>query len=198
MLDEKFVIVGVIINFIGSISYLVDTIKGKVKPNRVTWFIWALAPFIAFSAEIKQGVGLQSLMTFMVGFNPSLIFLASFINKKAIWKLKRSDLVCGIISLIGLFLWYITKIGNIAILFSIFSDALAGIPTIVKAYKFPETENYLGFLSAAISAVITMLTIKVWNFEHYGFPLYIFLICSLLFSLIKFKLGKKLSRKLVM
>jgi hypothetical protein len=57
MLDEKFVILGIIVGFIGSLSYLIDTIKGKTKPNRVTWFLWALAPLIAFTAEIKQGVG---------------------------------------------------------------------------------------------------------------------------------------------
>ena len=38
MLDPNFVIVGVVIGFLGGISYLVDTLKGKTKPNRVTWF----------------------------------------------------------------------------------------------------------------------------------------------------------------
>lgn len=82
MLPENLVIVGVIINFLGGISYVVDTLKGKVKPNRISWGIWAIAPLIAFFAEIKQGVGIQSLMTFMVGFSPLMIFVASFFNKK--------------------------------------------------------------------------------------------------------------------
>lgn len=82
MLNENFVILGAVIAAIGSLSYLIDTIKGKAKPNRVTFFLWTLAPMIAFAAEIKQGVGMQSLITFMVGFSPLLIFLASFTNKK--------------------------------------------------------------------------------------------------------------------
>ena len=191
MLNEKFVILGAILGFLGALSYLIDTLKGKTKPNRVSWFIWALAPLIAFTAEIKQGVGLQALMTFMVGFNPFLIFLASFVNKKAVSKISRLDLVCGGLSITGLIFWQMTQVGNIAIAFSIFSDALAGVPTIIKAYKFPETENYQVFLMANLNALITLLTIKVWNFEHYAFPIYIFLICFLLFVLIKFKLGKK-------
>jgi hypothetical protein len=80
MINEKFVILGVILSFFGSISYLIDTVKGKAKPNRISFFFWGLAPLIAFSAEIKQGVGMASLMTFIVGFNPMLIFFASFIN----------------------------------------------------------------------------------------------------------------------
>ncbi len=74
MINENFVILGVVIGFIGSLSYLLSTIKGKTKPNRVTWFLWAIAPLIAFAAEIKEGVGIQSLMTFSVGFGPLLIF----------------------------------------------------------------------------------------------------------------------------
>jgi len=194
MLDEKFVILGAILSFFGGSSYLIDTLRGKTKPNKVTWFIWTLAPFIAFSAEIKQGVGLQSLMTFMVGFMPLLIFLASFVNKKAIWKISQLDIVCGVLSVAGLILWQITRVANIAIAFSILSDGLAGVPTIVKAYKFPETENYKVFLTAGLNAFITLLTIDVWNFEHYGFPVYIFFNGFLLFSIIKFELGKKLNQ----
>lgn len=57
MIDEKFVFLAVILNFLGSLSYLIATIKGEVKLNKVTWFIWALAPLIAFAAEISLGVG---------------------------------------------------------------------------------------------------------------------------------------------
>ena len=104
MINEKFVIVGVIIEFLGGLSYLIDTLKGKVKPNRVTFFLWSLSPAIAFAAQIKQGVGIQSLMTFVTGFVPFTIFLASFINKKSYWKIKKFDLACGAISIIGLIL----------------------------------------------------------------------------------------------
>lgn len=196
MLNENFVILGVVIASIGNFSYLVDTLKGKVKPNRVTFFLWALAPLIAFVAEIKQGVGIQSLTTFIVGFNPLLIFFASFINKKSAWKLGYFDFICGGFSLIGLLLWYLTKVGNVAILFSILADGLAGMPTLVKSYRYPETENSWAYLTAAISALITLLTIRVWDFAHYAFPLFIFIIASIFYILIQFKLRKRLSKLL--
>ncbi len=107
MINEKFIILGVIIGSIGTFTYLVDTIKGKVKPNRVTWFLWALAP------------------------------------------------------------------------------------SIIKSWKEPETEDYKVFFLAAINSGITILAIKTWNFAHYAFPLYIFIICTLLALIIKFKPGIK-------
>ena len=197
MLDEKWVILGAVLNFSGTATYLIETLKGKVKPNKMTWLLWALAPLVAFSAEISQGVGLQSLLTFMVGFGPLLIFIASFINKEAYWKISRLDYFCGGFSVLGLLLWATTKNGNLAIAFSILADGLAGVPTIIKSWRAPETENATVFLLAGISALITLLTIDVWNFEHYAFPAYILLICALLFSLIRFRLGKKLDEGVI-
>jgi len=186
MIDERFVIFGALLNLVGSGTYAYATIRGRTKPNRITWFLWALAPFIAFSASVKDGVGLPSLMTFMVGFGPLLIFLSSFVNRKAFWKISRLDIICGAISVLALVLWLVTGSGFIAILFSIIADLIAGIPTLIKAYSAPETENYSVFLFGAVSAVITLLAIDKWEFSYYAFPAYILAICLTLFVLIKF------------
>ncbi len=191
MLPEQVVIVGAILSFTGGLSYLIDTLKGKAMPNRVSWFMWALAPFIAFAAEIRQGVGIHALLTFMVGFNPFLIFIASFVNKKAVWRINRLDISCGIFSVVGLVIWFLTDDPTVAIIFSILADGIAGIPTIIKSYTAPETENYVVFLMGVVASGLTLLTIDDWTFAHYGFPLYIFLICMLLFILIRFKVGVK-------
>ncbi|EDK72752.1 conserved hypothetical protein [candidate division TM7 genomosp. GTL1] len=191
MIDEKFVILGAFLNLIGSLSYVRDTLKGKTQPNRVSWFLWAAAPLIAFSAEINNGVGLPALMTFMVGFGPLMVFLASFVNRKSSWKLTHLDIICGVLSVVGLILWQVTGSGYVAIIFSILADGIAAVPTIVKSYRQPESESWLAFFFGAISAVITLFTIDTWDFAHYGFPIYIFIVCTLLVILIKFRVGTK-------
>lgn len=193
MLNENFVLLGAFISLLGGASYIKDTIQGKIQPNRMTWGLWALAVLIAFSAEITQGVGILSLATFIVGFVPLLVFLASFVNKKAYWKISKFDLGCGALSLLGLILWQITKVGNLAIIFSIFADLTAGVPTLVKSYKYPETENWVEFITAAINMMIALLTIRVWTFAHFGFPLYILFFDSTAFLLVKFQLGKRIN-----
>lgn len=195
MIDEKFVVIGAVLNLIGSSTYAWNTFKGRTKPNRVTWFLWALAPLIAFTAQLNEGVGLQSLMTFMVGFGPLLVFIASFLNKKAYWDISKLDIFCGILSIIALVLWGITGEGNIAIALAIAADLLAAVPTLIKSYKFPETEHPDVFRNGAVSASITLLTIDTWSFANYGFALYILLICLTLYGLIRFRLGKIIDSK---
>ncbi|MDD5416324.1 MAG: hypothetical protein PHE48_05000 [Candidatus Daviesbacteria bacterium] len=197
MINENFVILGFVLQALGSLKYLIETIQGRIKPNKVSFFLWALAPMIAFAAEIKQGVGIQSLLTFSVGFFPLLIFFASFLNKKAEWKLRPFDFICGGLSLVGLLLWYITQVGNIAIMFAILADGLAALPTIVKTYHYPETENGWLYLTGVIYALLTLLTIKTWVFAYYGFPLYILIVDLIIFLLAQFKIGKRVSIKSV-
>jgi hypothetical protein len=192
MLHSNFIIIGTIIGALGSIAYLVDTVKGKVKPNRVSFLLWSIAPFIAFAAQIKQGVGLEALMTFSTGFLPLTIFIASFVNKDAEWKLTKFDLVCGILSIVGLVLWLITKVGNVAIFFSIVADALAAVPTIVKAYKYPDTELAWPWIATSVGVTLTLLTIPNWTFANSGFIIYIFLADTLIWSLVQFRIGEKL------
>lgn len=192
MINENFVFAAAALNLLASLSYVKLTLQGKVRPNRVSFFLWSLAPMIAFAAQLSQGVGLISVMTLAVGLGPLLILIASFLNKKSVWQLSRFDFVCGAVSLLGLALWIITKEGNLAIVFSLLADAFASIPTIVKSYTDPESENGTLFLLSGIGALITMMTITEWTFEYYAFPVYIFSVCMIIFLLVQFKLGKKM------
>lgn len=191
MLHQNFVIIGTLIGAAGAFAYLWDTIKGNVKPNRVSFLLWAIAPMIAFAAQIKQGVGLESLMTFSAGFLPFLTLIASFTNKKAEWKLTRFDLVCGFLSVIGLIFWLVTKVGNVAIFFSIVADGLAALPTLIKAYRYPETEIAWPWLATCIGVTLTLLTLKEWTFANSGFIIYIFIVDLIIFACVQFKLGKR-------
>jgi hypothetical protein len=194
MLNPNFVYLGVAIIALGGVSYLINTLRGTVQPNRVTWLLWSLAPLIAFAAQIKQGVGIQSLLTFVVGVEPLLVLLATFVNKKSYWKISKLDLMFGALSIVGLILWQVTGVGNIAILFSIIADAMAAAPTIIKSFHHPESESAFAYFTSVVGALITLLTINRWNFATYAFSLYIFIVCLILTLLIQFKLGKRFSK----
>lgn len=195
MLHPNFVIIGTLIGAVGSVAYLIDTLKGKVKPNRVSFLLWSIAPLIAFFAQINQGVGLEALMTFSTGFLPLTVFIASFVNVQAQWKLTRFDLLCGILSLLGLVLWMITKVGNVAIIFSIVADGLAAVPTLVKAYKYPDTEIAWPWIATVVGVILTLLTLSTITFANSGLIIYILILNTLIYALVQFRLGEKLQSK---
>ena len=175
MLPVWVMYVGIFINAVFTLDYLILTLKGKVKPNRVTWLTWSIAPLIGFLSQISQKVGVEAFLTLSFSLIPFSIFVASFFNPKAYWKLSKFDLVCGILATTGLILWQITSIPNIALIFSIMADFLGGLPTFRKIIIAPETEEPAPYLAASASGLLTLFTLKQWTFQNYAFSLYIFI-----------------------
>ena len=195
MLDVHFVILGAVIGVAGMLSYVRDTVRGVTQPNRVTWLMWAVAPLIAFAAELHEGVGLRALMTFVVGFGPLMIFVASFTHRQSAWRIGPFDWLCGALSAAGLAAWLATRHGTVAVVASIAADALAATPTLRKSWTAPHTESASAYLTAAINALITVLTIDRFTTAEAAFPLYILVIASVETAFIVGRLGPRLASR---
>lgn len=192
MLNPNFAIAGALISLLGCANYAWNVLKGGTQPNRVGWSLWALAPLIAFAAELSQGVTLQeSLITFSAGFGPILVLLASLTEKKAYWKIKPFDWYCAGLSLVALILWLITGKGDVAIVFSVCADLLAGIPTAIKSYTNPETESPIAFVAGSLGVILTLLTIQHWILANYAFPCYLLVANSTIAGIIILRGRKK-------
>ena len=136
MIDQNWVFLAVAINLVGAIIYAYTVVKGKTRPNRVTWFILSFAPLLAFAAMIAQGVSFrESVFTLETGISPLIIFISTFFAKQPKWEITKFDLTCGALSIIGFLLWITLREGNVAIVFAILADGLAFLPTLVKAFK---------------------------------------------------------------
>ena len=194
MIDERWVLLGVVINLVGSATYALSTLRGHTKPNRVTWLLWFIIPMIVLAGQLDQKVQWQALLTFMAGFGPFIVLAASLKNKDSYWEVTKLDKICGVLSLLAITLWLITSNPNLAIMLGIVADFLAAVPTLIKSYKYPETENHRAFRNATISSVITLLTISIWTFATYSFVIYMLAVNATLYLLIRFQLGKMLSR----
>jgi len=183
MIPEYFAIVGAIIASLGGLYYLYETLTGKSQPNRITWLLWGLFPMITFIAQRAQGVEGASWLTFAAGFTPFLIVAASFINKKAYWKTERRDYVLMGVALLGIVAWLITDEPNLAILLTLAADLFAGIPTLIKAFKHPETESWIAYAISTVGFGIGLLAIQAFDFQTSAFIIYLFVVQLLLTTL---------------
>lgn len=184
MIDARFVFLGAILNLVGSVGYAVATVREQIQPNRITWLLWAVAPMIAFAAQLSGGIGITALMTFMVGFGPLLIFGSSFFNSQSYWRLSRLDWLCGFLSCCALIGWMLTREASVAIWMSILADVLAAVPTFLKSYRSPQTESSRAYICGLLSATITLLAVREWSVESVAFPMWIALLTATLLALI--------------
>jgi hypothetical protein len=189
---QYLVFFGAAAQIFGDFYYIKNTLWGKTKPNRVTWFMWAAGPLIAASAALSAGAGWASLPVFAAGLGPLLVFIASFANKKSYWKLGAFDYLCGFFSVLALVLWALTSEPAVAIVLAIVSDVFACVPTIVKSWKYPETESGLTHIAGLFNALTSFTAISFWSFTSLAFPVYLAIGNSALaFSVYRRKIFKK-------
>jgi hypothetical protein len=178
---EYLVFVAAFATLLATFVYIRSMFRGGAKPNRISWIMWSIAPFIATAAAISNGVGWAALPVFMSGISPFMIFTASFATKKAYWKLASFDYACGVLSGLALVLWYVTKDPNAAIIFAIASDGLASIPTLTKSWNHPETESAWPYIVGVFNALTSFGAAKNWTFSALAFPAYLTIINIMLF-----------------
>jgi len=194
MLPEEIIIIGVTINLVCSLWYVKSIVFGNTKPNLVSWFIWMLAPFVGTFLVLKAGAGFSATGIFIAGFIPLLVIIVSLFKKNTFWKIQTFDLICGFFSLMALVLYLFTYNLGISILFAIISDGLAAIPTIIKSWKFPETESSSAYLGGVVNNILSLLIIKNWIFSIYSFNIYFIVINAIIVFAI---LHKRISKKAV-
>lgn len=190
------VILSALISLSGGFLYIRSTVTGNTQPNRVSWGLWSLAPLISTGAAIHAGADLwPTSRVFLSGFIPLMVFVSSFFNTRGYWKLNAFDLLCGIFSVIALIAWLAIDLPRLAILFAVLADGFAVLPTIRKAWLFPETENGIAFIGGLIASLIILPAIPVWTIENAVFQIYLILANAIiLFSIERRRLGAYFSR----
>lgn len=170
------VMVSAIISLSGAFAYIRDMFRGKTKPNLVTWGLWTFAPLVATGAALSVNANSWSTARiFMSGFGPLLVFIFAFIVKQGYWKLSRFDYWCSGLSLIALAIWLVADSPVIAILVAAIADLFATLPTIIKAWKYPETETFYTHFVGLFTASIVIPAIPIWNIENSAFQVYLLL-----------------------
>jgi len=169
---QSLVIVSALLLLWGGYAYLRDTLAGKTKTNRVTWFLWALAPLVSFGAAfLADADNWASVRVLVGGVVPAVIFLGSFVNKNSYWRLTRFDWLCGGLSLTALLFWQFVNSPLIAVLLATAANAFASIPTFIKAWNFPKTETRLIFITSFLSAILIIPAIPVWTIANSAFQI---------------------------
>lgn len=179
------VLVSVVLSLSGALAYIRDMFRGSSKPNLVTWGLWAFAPLVATGAALSaEPSGWSTVRIFISGFAPLLVFLAAFIARQSYWKLTRLDYACGALSVIALIVWLGANSPLTAILLAAAADLLATLPTVLKAWRYPQTETLYTYLMGLVSAIIVIPAIPVWNIENAAFQVYLLMANTVLLGLV--------------
>lgn len=168
---------GLAIQVMGITPYLRATLRGDTQPNRVTWLLWSVLPIEGALASLADGGGLSVVPVFAAGLCPFLVFIATFAQPTAYWRLGRIDYLCGAIGIAAIFAWQFTGTPAWAVVLAVFADGIAAIPTILKSWSKPRSERALTYVCSALAASTSFFAVEAWTFTIVAFPAWLVVMC---------------------
>ncbi|MFT3899625.1 MAG: hypothetical protein QM728_05170 [Gordonia sp. (in: high G+C Gram-positive bacteria)] len=184
MISTGWMLPACVLALLGCLRYAWTTATGHSRPNLVTWGIWATVPTLAFAAQVSDGVGLPAALTLMAGLGPAVVVATALATRRFYARCTRLDQVCAALAAAALVGWLTVGSPVTAILLSIAADALALVPTAVKAWRDPGSEDAGFFVAIAAAATITLFTLSRWSIASSAFALYQLAACVVLAAVI--------------
>ncbi|HSX05623.1 MAG TPA: hypothetical protein VLF69_04100 [Candidatus Saccharimonadales bacterium] len=165
-------ILALVLNIIGYVPYIRDILRGKVKPQRITWGIWTILTTIAAVNQVKNGGGWSSLFFISTVLLVATTFMLSI--KRGMGGASKLDMICLAAAIVLFGYWATVHNTRLSTLVAVFIDGVGAIPTVVKTFHKPETESYPQWVLAGIGGLCTMLAVTKPDWALLIYPAYVF------------------------
>ncbi len=184
-------IIAGILSLVGYIPYLLTTVRGNTRPNKATWFIWTVVGGLLAFSYLAEGD--QNSIWLPLGYflGPLITAIVSIRYGYSEWS--KLDKVCIVVAMISVIPWILSKNATFTLLINVLIDATGAIPTVIKSYREPETEDFTAWLIFFIANTIQLFAISHWNIAAI-YPIYLFFLAgSIVAFILKGKAQKALS-----
>jgi hypothetical protein len=151
------------------IPYVVETVRGKVKPERVSWFVWTLlgATYL-WTAIIEDGAVL-----FTTGelIGPLVAFILAL--KYGVGGRSKVDITMLVLALVAIVCLLLFENTMVSLILALVADGIASFLTIRKLHIDPSSESRWAWGFFALSALFAIVSLTTYSFETLAFPVYL-------------------------
>ena len=184
------------LTIIAAIPYILDIIKGKTKPNIVSWLTWTLLLAIGTAGAYAGHEVRTALLTTGDLIGTGLTLLLGL--KYGIAKFSWFDGVCQVGALLGLALWLVFNSPAVGIVVVIVVDLAGSIPTFRHSWLNPAEETWETFAVIVFATILTLLSLNHFSVVSVSYPAYLLSANGLIAAIVLYqrkKRGIKLSRE---
>jgi hypothetical protein len=165
-------ILSVAFTFLALLPYFLATLSHKVRPDFVTWFLWALTSGVGAAAQYASGASLSLWVVLANAAASAAIALLAL--RHGIKKYSMLDTVCLALAFVTVALWFLSDSAILALSLSIATDLLAALPTLHKAYRRPSSEKSWTYFSFALAALLGVASSDILDLPNLAYPIYFF------------------------
>lgn len=171
-----------------TVPYIIDILRGKSRPNVVSWFTWVILLAIATSAAFIAHESRTAFLTLgdLIGTSTVLILGIKF----GIAKMNKTDILCQVGAVAGIILWAVFDSPTIAILSTIIIDFIVVVPTLRHAWESPQEETWQTYAITAGACILTLFSLTTYNIASLAYPVYLPLANGILVFIIVYRREK--------
>lgn len=166
--------VGAALVVLSGVPYAIDIIRGKSRPNVVSWFTWTLLISVGAFGALAAHETKTAIITFGDVAQVGMILLLGLRFGYA--KFSRFDGFCQVAALGGLALWLVFDSPILAIILGIAVDFIAAIPTFRHSWIKPSEETWQTYTISGFGAIIGLGSLTSYSLAALAYPTYLFLL----------------------
>ena len=156
---EALAIIGAVIAALGTVPYLVDIVRGKTKPNIVTWLTWTMLTAISGAAALVAGEPKTAAFLFGNSLCTGLVVVLGL--KYGTAKFSRFDVACQVSAVLGLVFWLVFNSPTIGIVVPLVVAFIGALPTVRHSWLKPAEETWQAFMVGVIAPMFTIASLTV-------------------------------------
>jgi hypothetical protein len=160
-MTEIIVVVATLLAIAGNVPYVLDVIRGKVKPHPYTWFVWSIVSATVFFGMFVKGAGIAAIPVAASEIFTLIIFLLSI--KYGFRHIAPVDHWYLAAALLGFIPWIVTQDPTISIVIAVSIDLLAFMPTLRKTWLEPLTETPILYGSNVLRHMLILSSLQTYN-----------------------------------
>lgn len=167
-------IVGALIVAVSAVYYATDVLRGRTRPQRTSWGVWALVGVLGFGSASAGGAGpgayapgvdaIACVVTFLMSLHPRLGKPGG----------RRMDLILGVAAVAGVLLWRWGPLSTSgAALLAVSCEAVALWPTLREGWRRPGLESLPSWAADVVGNGLCVAAVATVSVASLAYPLYV-------------------------
>jgi hypothetical protein len=165
--------IGALIIAISALYYFVDILRGRTRPQRTSWAVWATVGVLGFGVTDEGGAGPGAWAAGVDAVACAVTFMLSLHPRYGKSGGRRIDPLLAVIGLLGVALWRWGPLSmNGAALCAVGCEIPALWPTLREAWRRPEQESLLSWSVDVFGHALALTAVAKVSLAALAYPVY--------------------------
>lgn len=185
-----FLVLSTLLPLYSPVPYIRSILAGATRPHRTTRLVYLVIGILTTLSLLVSGDRVALWISAVSLLQAIVLFFLGLKYGMGGWA--KMDIACLILAIAGIIAWQTTDNPLFGLYFGIGADFMGTVPTLIKTWRNPSSEEPTFYILDATAGVFNMLALTNWAVGDFAYPLYLFLVNALVALLVLRPKTKKL------